>query len=405
MAAYWLAKAGARVTVIERFPSLRTNGQSIDIRTTGVTVMRKIPGMEDAVRSKRTKLDGISLVREDGRPYGTIKATGNPEQQGLVSEYEILRGDLARILFDLTKDNEKVRYVFDEQIASMQTSEKGDGPVKVEFANGLKAAEYDVVVACDGATSRTRAMGLSCVVRDHITPVNVWAAYFTIEQDLINGSTIGQGYSAIPGRFLALGQDPDGGNTVFLQSVHPDNQQDPTLPFREAMKQSEEELKRFVARRFKGAGWKVDEVMEAMMSSTNFYANEIVQVHVPSLHQDRFVLVGDAGYAPGPTGTGTTLALTGAYVLAGEIGKHKGDLPAGLRAYEERMKPILGDMQKIPPLGLSFAAPQTAWGLWLRNNLFAFVAWTNLVDYVQRFFGGAFGDVDNYNLPDYDWVA
>ena len=47
--AYWLAKAGASVTVIERFPKLREGGQNIDIRTAGVPVMRKIPGMEAAV--------------------------------------------------------------------------------------------------------------------------------------------------------------------------------------------------------------------------------------------------------------------------------------------------------------------------------------------------------------------
>ena len=159
MTAYWLAKAGARVTVIERFPRLRTNGQAIDIRTTGVTVMRKIPGMEAAVRAKTTPMQGMSFVRENGRPYGTIRATGNPEQQSLLSEYEIYRGDLAQVLVDLSKNNENVRYVFGEQIASMQQNEKDDGPIKVEFANGLRTSDYDLVVACDGATSRTRAMG------------------------------------------------------------------------------------------------------------------------------------------------------------------------------------------------------------------------------------------------------
>ena len=54
IAAYWLAKAGANITIIERFPHLRTNGQSIDIRTAGVTVMRKMLGMESAVRAKTT---------------------------------------------------------------------------------------------------------------------------------------------------------------------------------------------------------------------------------------------------------------------------------------------------------------------------------------------------------------
>jgi 2-polyprenyl-6-methoxyphenol hydroxylase-like FAD-dependent oxidoreductase len=118
--AYWFAKAGANVTVIERFPKLRTNGQGIDIRTTGVTVMRKIPGMEASVRAKTTHIEGTSFVRDYGRLYGTIRATGNPDQQSLVSEYKIFRGDLSQIMFDLSKDSEKVQYVFGEEIASIQ---------------------------------------------------------------------------------------------------------------------------------------------------------------------------------------------------------------------------------------------------------------------------------------------
>jgi len=155
-AAYWFAKARADVTVIERFPQLRTNGQNIDIRTAAVTIMRKMVGMEAAVQAKTMPLEGISFVRSNGRPYGTIKATGNPDQQSLVSEYEIFRGDLAQILFDLTKDNKNIKYVFGEQVTSMQQpNEKDDRPITVEFANGFLTSDYDLVVACDGATSRT----------------------------------------------------------------------------------------------------------------------------------------------------------------------------------------------------------------------------------------------------------
>ena len=201
-AAYWLAKAGANVTVIERFPKLRTNGQNIDIRTAGVTVMRKMPGMEAAVRAKTTQLDGISFVREDGTPFASMTSTGDPNQQSLVSEYEIFRGDLAQILFDLTKDNGKIKYIFGEQVFSMQ--QKEDGPVTVEFANGLRTAEYDLIVACDGATSRTRAMAFGCDIREHIRPVSTWVSYFSVERDLLEGSKMEQGFSTIGAVFSLL---------------------------------------------------------------------------------------------------------------------------------------------------------------------------------------------------------
>ncbi|KAL2058861.1 hypothetical protein ABVK25_000153 [Lepraria finkii] len=404
-AAYWFAKAGASVTIIERFPKMRTNGQNIDIRTAGVTVMRKMPGMEAAVRAKTTQMEGISIVRDNGRPYGTIKATGNPDQQSLVSEYEIFRGDLAQILFDLTKDNENIKYVFGEQVASMQQKEKDDGPITVEFANGLLTSEYDLVVACDGATSRTRAIGLGCGVRDHIKPTNCWAASFSIKQDLLEGSKMAQSYSATGGRFSAIGPDPSGVNRVGLMGIHPRDDGDATLPFREAMKQGDDALKQFVAQHYKGAGWKIDEVVKGMMEAGDFYANEIVQVKTLSLYKGCFVLVGDAGYAPSFTGTGTTLAMAGAYVLAGEVGRHKGNLAAGLRGYEEQMRPIIDDLQKIPPLIPTIFAPQTAWGIWLRNNIFAFIAWTRILEFAQKFFAGSFASTDKYGLPDYEWVA
>ena len=166
-----------------------------------------------------------------------------------------------------------------------------------------------------------------------------------------------QAYSAVGSRFIAIKSDPGGGSRVTLLGIHPRNNRDLTLPFREAVKQGEEALKRFVAQHYKGVGWKTEEAMEAMMGSSDFYASEMIQVKVPSLHKSRFTLVGDAGYAPGPTGIGTTLAMTGAYVLAGEICKHKGDLVAGLKGYEERMRPIINDMQ-VPPLVPGITAPQ-----------------------------------------------
>lgn len=214
-----------------------------------------------------------------------------------------------------------------------------------------------------------------------------------------------QSYSGTGGRFFGVGPDPSGVNRVGLMSLHPRDGRDATLPFREAMKQGDDALKHLVAQHYKGAGWKTDEVVKGMMEAEDFYANEIVQVKTPSLYQGRFVLVGDAGYAPSFTGTGTTLAIAGAHVLAGEVGKHKGNLAAGLRGYEEQMRPIIDDLQKVPPLIPTIFAPQTAWGIWLRNNIFAFVAWTRILEFAQKFFASSFASTDKYGLPDYEWVA
>lgn len=401
--AYWLAKAGAKVTIIERFPQMRSSGQNVDIRISGVSVMRNMPGMEEAVRANTLPVMGISLVRENGRPYGTIRPTGNANQQSLISEYEILRGDLARILFNLTKNHKNIEYVFGEQVSSLQQNEQSNGPVTAEFMNGYPATEYDLVIACDGATSRTRAMGLGCGTRDYILSLNSWVVFFSIKKELLNGSQIGEAYSTPGGRFICMGSDSSGITRVAMMGINPRNAHDAAKPFREAKKLGTNALKEYVAQYFHGAGWKCDEIITGMLDADDFYGSEMVQVKPPTLHKGRFVLVGDAGYASGPTGTGTSLALTGAYILAGEIRKHRGNIPAALRGYEEQMRPFVNEMQKIPAFIPGILAPQTAWGLWLRNAIFAFICWSGIPTLLQKFFGASSAHSDDYKVPEYEW--
>lgn len=404
--AYWLAKAGARVTVVERFPQLRTGGQAVDIRTAGVTVMRKMVGMEALVRAKSTQEEGISFVREDGTPYGVIRPTGNPDQQSIISEYEIFRGDLAKILYDFTKNDRRIEYVFGEQIASMQQSEADGASIKVDFTHNLPTTAFDLVVACDGATSRTRALGLGCGVRDHIIPTGLWIAYWSLEQDLLDGSRIGQGFNAVGGRSISLGRDPAGGSRVMVMNTQPQGKDDVQLTsLREAANQGDDALKDFVAQHYRDVGWKTQACLQGMRDAEDFYASEMVQVKLPALSEGRFVLVGDAGYACGPTGGGTSLALTGAYILAGELSKHPDDVAAGLQAYEDQMRPLISELQKIPPFLSTFMMPQTSWGIWFRNKAFAIIAWSGIADFAQRYLAAGFASTDSFPLPDYKWTA
>lgn len=131
--------------------------------------------------------------------------------------------------------------------------------------------------------------------------------------------------------------------------------------FREAQKLGGDDLKQFVTKRFRGTGWRTDDALASTDEADDFYVSEWCQVKPPSLYKGRFVMVGDAGYAPEPSGAGTSLAIGGAYILAGEINDHKGDLAAGLAAYEARRRPIVKDMQVVPPGILTVMAPQTAW--------------------------------------------
>jgi 2-polyprenyl-6-methoxyphenol hydroxylase-like FAD-dependent oxidoreductase len=354
----------------------------------------------------------MSIVDPQGQPYITIKGSGEPEQQSLISEYEIFRDDLARILYELTKDTPNIHYVFGEQ-ASGIAQEKDR--VTVDFANGcLPRSHYDLVIAADGATSRTRALGLACKVRDHIHSLNAWAAYCTISKDLLQGSKMAQFSTSTPGRAIILTPDHDPAqNRVVLMGSHARNAPSEQIlyPFHEAVKKGDEATKTFLSSFFRGH--RRDDILAAVMASDNLYASEAVQVKVPSLYNGRFVLVGDAGYAAGPVGTGTSLAITGAYLLAGEISNHPGDVAAGLRSYETKLQPIIRDLQRIPPGFPGVMTPQSAWALEVRNGVLRFFAVLMLVSefgpvaallsWIAGLFSSSFGK-DKYGIMDYEWT-
>lgn len=81
----------------------------------------------------------------------------------------------------------------------------------------------------------------------------------------------------------------------------------------------------------------------------------------------RVTLLGDAGYCPSPmSGQGSSLAVVGAYVLAGELARHD-DHNGALSAYERRMRPFVEADQAIAGTGMGFLAPRTRWGIAARD--------------------------------------
>src|SRR5262249_21714707 len=95
-----------------------------------------------------------------------------------------------------------------------------------------------------------------------------------------------------------------------------------------------------LAARFAGAGWQADALVAAAREADDFYCDAFAQVHMDSWSSGRVALVGDAGYCASPlSGMGTSLALVGAYVLAGELSA--GTLPEALDRYQKVMGPYV----------------------------------------------------------------
>jgi 2-polyprenyl-6-methoxyphenol hydroxylase-like FAD-dependent oxidoreductase len=113
--AYWLARGGFEVTVVERAPSPRPGGQAIDIRGPALLAMHEM-GLLDLALAMRTCLKGMSMLDIDGKEISRTEErtlTGGRLNSG---DIEILRDDLANLL--LGAGASTVKYIYGESIAS-----------------------------------------------------------------------------------------------------------------------------------------------------------------------------------------------------------------------------------------------------------------------------------------------
>src|SRR6266508_3497833 len=114
--AYWLRRYGFSPTVVERTPSLRMGfgGHAVDLFGPAVDVAEWM-GVLPEVRDARTRTERMSVVRP-GRP--AIEVDIGRLIAGISDRHvEIMRGELARILYEATHDD--VEYVFDDSIRTL----------------------------------------------------------------------------------------------------------------------------------------------------------------------------------------------------------------------------------------------------------------------------------------------
>ncbi len=341
--AFWLRRVGITPVVVERAPGIRPGGQSVDLRGAGREVIRRM-GLEDAVRAAGTGEEGIAFVGDDGRTRAAIgvETFGG---EGFTAELEILRGDLAELLYEATRHD--VEYVFDDHVTAID--DRDDGPVRVTLASGAQR-EVDLVVGADGIGSRTRRLLFGEGGR---YPLGMSTAYVTIPRAPGDGAWA-RWYNAPDGRVVALRPDPHGSTRALLSYLD--------VPRRWEDLDHEGHVAE-LRRVFDGAGWETPRVLAALADADDLYVESIGQVRLPSWTSGRVVLVGDAGYCPSPiSGMGTTLGVSGAYVLACALAEHS-DTADALTAYTDRMLPFVEQAQKLPPGAPRVATPRSRAGI------------------------------------------
>ncbi|MFE1769138.1 FAD-dependent monooxygenase [Streptomyces angustmyceticus] len=346
--AHWLHRYGFAVTVVERAPALRTGGYKVDIRGVAIEVADRMGILED-IRRASTDMRSGAYVNDDGKRIATLPADIFGARTG--RDDEIMRGDLARILYERTRAD--VEYLFGDSIASLTpvapTASAGPGAstapdgwgagddaagVEVTFEHAAPR-RFDLVVGADGLHSTVRRLTFG-PEEQFLRHLGGYISAFSLPDDL--GLDREELYHAQPGRLICAYRsagDPAAKGWLSFRSPrlsydHRDREQQ--LALLEAA---------FAEMGADGArGWReVPRLLAAARAADDFYFDGMQLIEMDRWSRGRVVLLGDAAHCASPaSGQGTGMALVGAYVLAGELAADGRGPAEALRSYEAEMR-------------------------------------------------------------------
>ncbi|WP_433660336.1 FAD-dependent monooxygenase [Nocardia sp. CA-128927] len=362
--AFWLNRYGFAVTIVERAPALRDGGQAIDVLGTGTDVIRKM-GLLGQVHEWSTGKRGTSYVDATGRSRASMSSEVF-NGVGAGGDCEIQRGDLAKVLYEATRDD--VGYLFGDSITSLTEDEQG---VHVTFAHA-EPRTFDLVIGADGMHSNTRKLVFGPET-DFIRHMGYYISIYTTP-NLLELDHWEQDYN-IPGKIAGSYSARENTHAKAVFAFESDQLD---YDYRDIAQQ-----KRIVADTFADAGWAVPRLLAHLATADDFYFDAMAQIHMDDWSKGRIALVGDAGYCAAPlSGQGTNLALIGAYILAGELAAAHGDHTIAFPRYRRELLPLVQACQTFAEGVGKWYAPPTNWMIRLRNlnvRLLPYLPWRGLI--------------------------
>ena len=342
-AAHWLARYGFDVTVVERAHALREGGNGVDIRGHAADVVERM-GLTERIRGAATDVRGMKFVDDDDRALAFVDTAG-------ASEVEIMRGDLSALLHEAA--GEGVEYLFADSIKSLDQDEHG---VTVAFERaGIR--RFDLVVGADGLHSNTRRLAFGpeeeyLRFKDH---------YFAFANaDAALGEDRRVTMHNRPGRMTGVYRSGNHAQAkayfMFRSKARPYDHRDGAAQ------------RAILAEAFAGDNtWHTRELLATALADPDLYFDALAQVDMPSWHNGRVVLIGDAAWCASPaSGAGAELAIVGAYRLAGELAAAGGDHRTAFAAFESAHRDLVRDRQKIGP-NIRLMVPKSECGAKVRN--------------------------------------
>ena len=318
--AFWLNRYGYEMTVVERWPGIRPGGYAVDFRGTAMRVL-ELMGLVDEVKKYETRTGSITMVDEKNKVVAKLP-------DGFTSgELEILRGDLAKVLYEATRDG--TEYVFDDSIQSMRQTTDG---VDVTFAGG-KTHRFDIVVGADGLHSNVREIAFG-PESEFVEHMGYAIAIFTVPDFLYLGDA-GRYFVQLGKRVGCFGSKNDGNAKASFHFVSEKLDYD---------RRDVASQKRLLRETYADVKWEAQRMLAMMDAAPDFYFDSLSQVKMKSWSRGRVVLLGDAASCASPmAGMGTSIAMVGAYVLAGELKAAGDDYGTAFANYQAAMREFVNE--------------------------------------------------------------
>jgi 2-polyprenyl-6-methoxyphenol hydroxylase-like FAD-dependent oxidoreductase len=380
--AFWLKAAGFQTTLVERAPKLRTGGYVIDFWGLGYDIAEHM-GLLNEINRAGYHIREMRIVNAMGERVSGFGTSVFRELTG--GRYVTIgRSDLSRLLVEKIKNDTEI--VFGDEIIALH--EQSDC-MQVEFKHSSQR-RFDLVVGADGLDSTVRRLVFGSQDRfekrlGYIVAAFEARGYRPRDEDVY--VTYCQ-----PGRMLgrvALSDD----RTLFLFVFATD--------IRARSEMRDPEAQKTVLRNAYDAGeWETSRILAELECTRDLYFDRISQIQMPTWSRGRVALVGDAAFCVSlMAGQGAALAMTAAYVLAGELNKRDQQHEKAFYNYERILRTFIESKQKGAARFASAFAPRTRWRLFLRNQIIK----ASAIPGVARLSFGT-NIMDNLRLPDYRCV-
>lgn len=379
--AFWLQKAGRKPVLVESASALRNGGYVIDFWGLGYEIAERM-GLKTGIDQAGYRMREMRIVNDHG---DRIAGFGTRVLQDLTGGQfvTLARSDLARLLFEQIADSTEV--LFDDEIVAL---EEHANYVEVDFRRA-SSRRFDLVIGADGLHSKVRKLAFG-PEQQFERPLGYIAAAFEVVGYRPRDEDVYVIFSRA-GKMLARFALHDD-RTLFLFVFTWDV--DSRIELLDLADQ-----KLILHEQFGTEKWECRAILAELDRARDLYFDRVSQIEMKRWSRGRVGLIGDAAFCISLTGgQGSALAITAAYVLAGELAKSDGDHASAFRSYEQMLRPFIVSKQRAAARFAAAFAPRTRWGLWLRNQVIRSAAIPGLA---RMTLGRDI--VDRLELPAYPW--